>query len=98
MPTSGMIKWRLYRSTSSFESVTGGLPAGGVGVTPVFVAMEKFSSKSNPRAACDRRHDADDVAFAHARLILLQVANILVIYVHVDETAQLPIIRIKMFF
>src|SRR5208282_5179203 len=52
-------------------------------------------ANSTLRAAGDRRHDAHGVAFAQLRRILLQVANVFVVYVDVDEAAQTAVIGVE---
>ena len=46
-------------------------------------------------AAGDRRDDADCVAFLHAGLIFLQVADIFVVHVDVYEAAEATVVREK---
>src|SRR5579862_2506136 len=49
-------------------------------------------------AARDGWDDANRVAFAHAGLVLLQVADVFVIHIDVDEAAQAAIVGIEVLF
>ena len=42
-----------------------------------------------------RRHDAQRVARLHRRLLLLQVADVLVVQIHVDEVPQPPLVGVE---
>src|SRR5437764_10016657 len=50
------------------------------------------------RASGDRRDDGQAVAFLHWGGFFLQVTNVLVVEINVDESAQLPVIGVKMAF
>ena len=54
------------------------------------------SGRGRFHPARDRRDDADGVAAVHRRLLVLQIADILVVHVDVDEAAQLSLLVVEM--
>ncbi len=80
------------RTPALFAAVRAGIPSSlPLKILPINSAVTLIA-----RAAGDRRHDADRVACLHARLILLQVANVFVVYVDVHEAAQPAVIGKEM--
>src|ERR1700687_2003117 len=47
-------------------------------------------------ASRDGRHNGNTITVLHRRGFLLEIADVLVVKVDIDESAQLPVIRIKM--
>src|SRR5215207_6325281 len=99
-----MIRCRLYRLISSFES------SGSAVAVAVSIAIAVYSSppsqeeqevcsmweRSVPLDASGHRgDDADGVAGADGSLFFLQIANVFVIQIDVDEAAQLSLFVVK---
>lgn len=67
-------------------------------VAPHFVGRQRGQGRRGDiDAAGDRRDDAHRIARLERRLILLQVADVLVVHVHVDEAPELALVREEVF-
>src|ERR1700687_262962 len=89
MPTSGMIRCRLYRKIASFERLAAAFAASCapvIGCTLVAIA----------KTSCNRRHDADRVAVFCWGIFFRQIANIFVVHINVHEAAQLSVLGKQM--
>src|SRR5688572_1120803 len=62
------------------------------GQDPLFLTEHRRCPAGNGR------NDAHGVAFLQRRLVLLQIPDVIVIYVDVDETAKLAVGRVEMLF
>src|SRR5262245_61938441 len=82
-PTSGMIRWRLYRLISSLVSCGSSFSVMTLTVvSPSKARYRRTRAKSSGLrtkldASRHRRDDADGIARRHRRLLLLQVADVL---------------------
>src|SRR5439155_22105619 len=82
-----------YRKSSSLERLPAGF-ARVCGCTVVAIAVPCSSTLLFRcwNAAGDGRNDANRVAVLRGRVLFRQIANILVVHIHVDEAAQFAVL------